>query len=201
MSAAAIPPWILPDAWQQLTPPAIVLKLGELPRAPDKVLSASRSLHVTLAKRYQPDATGTKCNIYLSDVLMILAAPIPHDFDMGDGRGKREIVANDIVDGLHKSLFGDWRVYGPAEAASRAAAGFPTIAVWKNTAPRKDTSGRIITQKGRPLFHPGHVVLVVPAPAGASGLYVTGAGAHCIESCPISWAFGNATPVEIYSHD
>lgn len=80
--SALVPPWVLDDAWRDLTPPAYVLKLGALPRAPEKILSATVSICVTEAKRYQPDASGTKCNIALADLAQIVAAPIPHWFDL-----------------------------------------------------------------------------------------------------------------------
>lgn len=212
--SALIPPWILDDAWRDLTPPAIVLKLGST-RSPENLLAASRSLFVTTARRYQSDASGTKCNIYLSDVLQILAAPIPHRFDLGDRLGFRELRANDIVDGLRASKFDGWNslesIYSGSGgvvildniARIRAAQGLPTIAVWKNTAPMTDASGRILKDAfGRIRYHSGHVVLVVPSPPGKVGVYVTGAGMHCVDQCPIAQAFGPYLQhVEYFVHE
>lgn len=199
----ATPPWIYGDAWRDLAPPAIVMKLGELPRSPDKLLSAARALFVTTARRYQTDASGTKCNIYLADVLNILAAPIPHRFNLGDGRGLIELRANDIVDGLRASKFQGWYRVRSVPAWVEASHGLPTVAVWKNDLPIFNADGKPAHDEwGRPRHHAGHVVLVVPTPPTKAGIYVTGAGARCIDQCPIAEAFGPYLPaVEFYSHE
>lgn len=204
---AATPPWILDQPWLALTPPAEVLVLGELPRAPEKILAATRALHVTTARRYQPDIKGgTKCNVALSDGCQILNAPLPHVFDIGDGQGKRELRANDIVDGLRALAFPGWSKLGTTASESAVVAnagmGKPTIATWRNWQLQRVAQGAVVTVNGRKTYRPGHVVFVVPTPAGQSGIYVTGAGAHCIEECPIAMAFGPyLSEVEFWSHE
>lgn len=212
MSApVAVPPWILPDAWRSLTPPAIVLQLGEMPRAPEKLIAATRAVMVTVAPRYAPRPDGsTECNIALSDISQILNAPLPHVFDLGDGFGKRELRANDVVDGLRRSKFDGWQAAGKGSSIgdsfaviTRASLGLPTVAVWKNLSVVKDAKGKpLCDAQGRIRYHSGHVVYVVPTPPGAVGVYVTGAGAKCVQECPIVQAFGDLLPqVEFYGHD
>jgi hypothetical protein len=201
----ATPPWLLDQPWQALTPPAEVLVLGELPRAPEKYLRATRALHVTTSRRYQPDVSGTKCNVFLSDGCQLLNAPLPHVFDIGDGQGKRELRANDIIDGLRALAFPGWSKLGTvaSEAAiiANANAGVPTIATWRNWQPSRTAQGAIVTLNGRTVYRPGHVVFVVPTPAGQHGIFVTGAGASCLQECPIAMAFGKYLPdVEFWSH-
>lgn len=178
-----VPAWISPQQWQALNPPAEVLQLGEMPRAPDVLLQATRVLKVKEARRYSPvraqnGSLITWCNIYLSDVLAILAAPIPHLWE------DHELRANDIVDDLRAGALPGWNVsLGALGAAAAAGQGLPTIAVWKNP-------------KG-----PGHVMIVVPTPEGKDGVYVTGAGATCAEECPLAASFGpHASEVEFYGH-
>lgn len=205
--SAPVPPWVLSDAWRPLNPPAEIRKLGEPPRSPEKLLAITRALCVTIALRYQPDASGTKCNILTSDVLDIMRAPIRHWYDPdGDGPAPaHETTANEIVDNLHALKYPGWSKVGTVASSKAvvelASMGKPTIATWKNTTPRKDSAGRVLTQSGKVLYRPGHVVIVVPTPKGKTGVYVTGAGAHCIEECPIEFAFGQYLPeVEFFSH-
>jgi hypothetical protein len=202
----ATPPWIYPEPWRVLEPPAIVLKLGDT-RSPENLLAAARSLDVLNAKRYR----GARCNIFTSDVTAILHAPIPHVADLDDGRGPRELQANDVVDGLRAGKIDGWQRIdealelvneGVPLVAWRASLGLPTIAVWKNPNPRRAADGRIITHRGRILYRSGHVALVVPTPPGAAGVYVTSAGPKCVQECPIAKAFGLHVPeVEFYGHE
>lgn len=179
----AIAAWILADQSKPLNPPPEVRALGDI-RSADNLLAASRALLVTLAKRYRP-TVYTWCNVFLADVLAILRAPLPHVFDLGDGHGLRELRANDIVDGLRAGKFPGWSaVLSRLEPSNRAALGLVTIAVWKNTTP----GGH------------GHVALVVPTPAGKSGIYVTAAGRTCADQCPIGNQFGTL-PVEFYGYE
>lgn len=175
------PAWVVDEQWRELKPPAEVLRLGEAPRAPEKLLAATRALQVKIAKRYQP-VTVTWCNIYLADVMQILRAPLPHWYDLQDGKGRREMRANDIVDGARARKFPGWEslgvlASGQLAASNHAALGLPTFAAWKN-----------------PSGGPGHVTPVVPTPAGEHGVYVSGAGRQCVEECPIAQAFGKYTP-------
>lgn len=185
---SAVPAWITEQQWKDLNPPAEVRQLGELPRSAEKLIAASLALMVKSAKRYAPTKV-TWCNIYAADVLQILGAPLPHWFDLGDGKGRREMTANLITQGLRDGKFPGWEALGvlakgQLAAANRAALGIPTVAVWKN-----------------PTGSSGHIVLVVPTPAGKSGVYVTGAGRHCVESCRLVDAFDKYTPhVEFFSY-
>lgn len=202
----ATPPWILDDAWRPLNPPAEILLLGEMPRAPEKLLACTRALHVTVSRRYQPDASGTKCNINTSDVMQIMNAPLPHVFDLGDGRGSRELTANDTMDGLRALKFPGWSKIGTMASADAViawvATGKPAVAVWKNPQPRTDSRGRALTVNGRIVYRSGHINPVVPTPAGKGGVHVTGAGGHCVQECPIEFSFGQYTSqVEFYGHE
>lgn len=169
-----VPIWVTPEQWKPLNPPAIVMKLGDM-RSPENLLAASRALKVTEARRYLPDEKRTWCNIYAADVCNILKAPLPHDWDLEDGLGRREMRANDIYDGLKKGKFPGWAMVGTIASESAilnlATVGVPQVAVWRNP-------------KG-----PGHIVLIVPTPKGKTGIYVTGAGRKCVQECPLSAAF------------
>jgi hypothetical protein len=183
------PVWVIDQQWKDLDPPAWVLAYGDAPRSPEKLLDATRSLQVKTSKRYAPTGV-TFCNIYLSDVMQILKAPVPHWYDLSDGRGRREMRANDIVDGMRAGKFPGWSslgvlASGQLAASNHAAVGLPAFAAWKNP-------------KG-----PGHVTPVVPTPPGKTGVYVSGAGRQCVEECPLAQAYGPHTPeVEFfgYSH-
>jgi hypothetical protein len=206
----ATPPWIADAQWMQLNPPAEVLALGEMPRAPEKLLAVPKALNLLTAKRYAPIVLNgviqsTYCNIFVSDATTVLRAPLPHKFDLGDKRGLRELNANEMVDGLRAGKFDGWSVVGTMASASAvislAGSGWPCVAVWKNPQPKKDSAGRVITVNGVVQYHSGHVVLVVPPPAGKRGVYVSGAGARCVDQCLITDSFGIYTPqVEFYSH-
>ncbi len=176
------PAWVVPEQWKRLKPPASVLARG-LVRTPEALLETSKILCVRDAKRYQPPGDGrTWCNIYLADVCDLLGAPMPHVFDLGDGKGKRELRANDIVDGLRAAAFPGWEP--TKRPATQASLGIPTVGVWKNPNPA----------------HSGHVVLVSVTGAGLTGVFVTGAGRKCVEGAPIRNAFGSYTPaVEFFT--
>lgn len=178
------PVWIIEQQWRALDPPAEIRKLGELPRSAEKLLEASRVLLVKSAKRYQPTKL-TFCNIYMADVLQILNARIDHLWDPDGDRGPlpaHETTANEIVLNLRASKYPGWEALGvlasgQLSAANYAALGLPAIAIWKN-----------------PSGASGHVMLVVPAPAGKSGLYLTGAGRFCHEQCTLAEGFGGYAP-------
>jgi hypothetical protein len=197
------PAWIDPDYSRELKPPAEILLLGEAPRAPEKILAVTRALCVLTALRYQPDANGTKCNINTSDAMQILRAPLPHRFDLG--HGPQWVSANDTVDGLRALKFAGWSKLGTL-ASARAViewvgSGRPTVATWKNTSPKKDATGRPITIGGVVQLRSGHINPVVPTPKGKIGVYVTGAGSHCVQECPIEFSFGQyVREVEFWGH-
>jgi hypothetical protein len=200
------PIWIVNDQAVPLNPPAEILKLGEMPRTPEKILAATRALCVTTAKRYQPDDNHTWCNVNTSDYCQIIRAPLPHVFDLQDGQGRRELRANDIVDGLRALKFQGWSKLGTLASAEAVVAwvaqGKPAVATWKNLTPKKDSAGRVLTVNGRIQYRSGHINPVVPTPAGKSGVHVTGAGAHCVQECPIEFSFGQyVREVEFWGHE
>jgi len=177
-----VPAWIVPEQYRELSPPAEVMLLADQ-RSAENLLAACRSLKVTEAKRYAP-TTVTWCNIYAADACQILKAPLPHVFDLGDGKGPREMRANDIFNGLAKGAFPNWAAVGTIASKQAimnlAKVGIPQVAVWFNP-------------KG-----PGHIVHVVPTPEGKTGIYVTGAGRVCVNECPIEKVFPRLDEVRFY---
>jgi hypothetical protein len=91
--------------------------------------------------------------------------------------------------------FPGWSKLGTIASAAAVvewvAQGRPAVATWKNTTPRVDSVGRVLTVNGRVQYRSGHINPVVPTPAGHGGVYVTGAGAHCVQECPIQFSFGS----------
>lgn len=184
------PAWVVDQQWIPLNPPAEVLKLGELPRAPDVLLKATRAVHVLEAKRYQPTPKSTFCNIVVSDIAQIIGAPLPHVLDDGSAAGAHEMTANMMTLALRAGLYPRWKTLGvlalgQEAAAAYAAAGKAAIAIWKN-----------------PTGASGHVMWVVPPPPGHSGVYVTGAGRSCHDQCTLAQGFGPYVPqVEFFGFD
>lgn len=184
-----VPVWIIAEQWKPLNPPAEVRKLAELPRSPEKVLAASRALHVLEAKRYQP-TKDTYCNIFTSDLADILGAPLPHKFDDGNPAGAHEMTANMMTVALRAGKYPGWKALGvlatgQAAAEAYALAGKVAIAIWKN-----------------PTGASGHVMHVVSPPVGKSGVYVTGAGRYCHDQCTLAQGFGGYSPqVEFFGFD
>jgi hypothetical protein len=182
-----VPLWIAPNQGAVLNPPAEVLAVTVDPKAPDRLAAAVAALHVTEAKRYQPSEIDGKrvtwCNIFTADVCQLLAAPLPHVFDLSDGKGKRELRANDVFDGLSANKFPGWAKTGTIASAlavkNLAMVGVPQVAVWKNL-PGK----------------PGHIVLVIPS--RDARVWVAGAGGHCSSGCPIEDQFGKL-PVTFFA--
>lgn len=180
------PTWVNPKQWKSLTPPPEVMALGAV-RSADNLLKMAASLDVLNAERYRATAV-TWCNIYLADFCHIANAPIPHLFDP-DGDGPlpfEELRANRIVELLRAKKFGGfYSVEGnPLTIANRSAMGLITVAVAFNS-------------KG-----PGHVMAVVPTPAGKTGVYVSGAGRNNLHQEPIAKGFGSLLKgVEYFGHD
>lgn len=192
----ATPPWINPDQRFSLSPPAIVLKLGELPRAPDKLQSIADALCYPSADRYKPGTGGgvTWCNLATIDFMQIARAPLPRML-----RGAY-LRANDLADLLRANQIAGWSHTGSIASASAVIAlvneGRPQLAIWKN--PQRNALGEP---------EAGHIMPVVPAPAGAklppsfSGVFVSGAGAICVNKVPIEKCFGSHTQdVEFYAY-
>lgn len=204
------PAWINPDQRFALNPPAEVYKLGELPRAPDKLLAIAAALHFPDADRYRPGTGGgrTWCNLATIDFMAIARRPIPR---MARGAYLR---ANDLADMLEAGQISGWRATGTIASApaviALANAGIPQIAVWKNPTPELDSDGQpIYDAQGKPVLQAGHVMPVVPGPAlkvalpaQLSGVFVSGAGAICVHKVPIERCFGRHTSeVKFYASD
>jgi hypothetical protein len=204
-----IPPWVHSDLARELDPPAEVMRLSET-RSPEATLLITRALlglgmpspktlliggvipDAMLPPRYRPADVGTKCNFFTTDAMQLLRAPLPHRWrPVADGP-LQWMSANDMAMGLRLNLYPGWYRVEPAklgqlDVVERAAAGLPTVAVWHNPLPKPAS---------------GHIVVVVPTPPGKTGIYVTGAGRHCVDQCPIAQAFGpHVKEVEFYGHE
>lgn len=182
------PAWITAEQWAPLKPPANVLALGAT-RSSTNLLAAVAALHVTTAQRYAPDLTHTWCNVYASDLLGILRAPLPRIV------AGRELTINEVIGGLRGRdfVFRDWTRLAGAGWASDAKtlarlfdladAGMPTIATYQN-----------------PTGH-GHIAVLVPGHDRAHGIFVSCAGRICLERGPIAQAFGAVLPqLEFWGH-
>lgn len=206
-----IPPWVVADLSVELTPPAHVRKLGDV-RSAENTLLITRALlgisdaqgdvwirravpDVVIPQRYRPEAVGTKCNIFSSDVMQLLKAPLPHWWWTNRAAPAQWMSANDMTQALRRDLYPGWSRIEPSRLDTpsipeRAALGMPTVATWFNPGKRKDGTSL-----------PGHIVVVVPTPAGRSGIYVTGAGRTCVDQCPLAQAFGShVSEVEFWGH-
>jgi hypothetical protein len=76
--------------------------------------------------RYKPNGWITFCNIFATDVMRALRAPLPHWTNTG-----RELDANGMNDWLNNSANG-WKKVTPQDATKAASQGIPTVASWKN---------------------------------------------------------------------
>ncbi|MEG4916366.1 hypothetical protein [Microcoleus sp. B7-D4] len=76
--------------------------------------------------RYKPNGWKTFCNIFATDVMRALRAPLPHWTNTG-----RELDANGMNDWLNNSANG-WKKLTPQDATKAASQGIPTVASWKN---------------------------------------------------------------------
>jgi hypothetical protein len=75
--------------------------------------------------RYKPNGWNTFCNIFATDVMRALRAPLPH---WANGR---ELDANGTNDWLNNSANG-WKKVTAQDATKAASQGIPTVASWKN---------------------------------------------------------------------
>lgn len=172
------PVWLNPNQGVDLKPPAEVLKLGDS-RSAENLILAARELHFTEAKRYAPTDV-TFCNIATSDFCQIVKAPMPHWFN---GREMRANMMQDELNNPASTYAPGWTKTGTVASAlavkNLAQCGIPQVAVWKN-----------------PTNGPGHIMPVIPKPAGktdkpgTSGIWVVGAGRVCSDGCPIEDQFG-----------
>lgn len=170
-------------------------------RSPANLLLAVAPLAVTVHPRYQPRTdpkTGIKstwCNIFLWDATSALDAEIPHWYvehvleggKVKDHRG--EFSALGVIGWLKREgPSAGWRSCTEAEARRRANAGMPTVATWMNP----KFAG------GKPL--PSHVALLLPSPVDGPQL-IAQAGAECLFGAPIERGFGEAKPLEYFTHE
>lgn len=163
--------WINPNQGIALTPPAIVMALGDT-RSAENLEAAGHALEVTTAARYAP-GEHTFCNIFTSDWTSILKAPLLHLL------GGKEMRANDMQDALNDGRYTGWSKTGTMASAlavrNLAAVGVPQVAVWKNPNTAR----------------PGHIVGVIKS--RDARVWVIGAGGRCTLGCPIEDQFGNYT--------
>jgi hypothetical protein len=210
-----IPPWVHSDLARELDPPAEVRALADH-RSPEATLLITRALlglgmpspktlliggvipDAMLPPRYRPADVGTKCNFFTTDVAQLHRAPLPHRWRTEQIGALQWMSANDMTLALRRGLYPGWSHIEPArlgqlDVVERAAAGLPTVAAWFNA------GHDVVNGIAKP--RPGHIVWVVQTPPGKTGIYVTGAGRHCVDQCPIAQAFGeHVKEVEFYGH-
>lgn len=144
-----------------------------MPRSPDFLLGLVSDMAVTHNFAFAPRDGATYCNCYVAVLTAALRCPVPPR------------LANLQHSWLKspEALLAGWMPVDPETARQRAAMGYPTVAAWRN--PRDDK--------------PGHIALLVPAPQGATGLYVTAAGSENFIRAPIGRSFGNNKP-DLFTH-
>jgi hypothetical protein len=170
-------------------------------RSPSNLLLAVAPLAVNAHPRYHPkidEKTGVKstwCNIFLWDATSALDAEIPHFYPehiLEGGKVKQqrgEFTALGMIGWLKREGPAQgWRSCTEAEARRRADVGFPTVVTWMNP----KFSG------GKP--QPSHVALLLPSPINGPQL-IAQAGAECLFGAPIERGFGDAKPLEYYTHE
>lgn len=139
-----------------------------LPRSAEALTSLVTDMAVTANYAFAPRDGLTFCNCYVAVLTAALRAPIPPR------------LAN-LQHAWLKSDEGRMAGWMPVDietARQRAALGYPTVASWRN--PRDDK--------------PGHIALLVPAPPGASGAYVTAAGTENFIRTTVGRSFGVNQP-------
>lgn len=198
----AEPPKILDcnmgSAWRECTNAPIQNKSGD--RSAEAYLAVLLQFNVDdgYKCRYTPSACGgpadTRCNIYASDVMNAMGAPLPTKGDLGVGHGASKNTdlmpanAKDTFAWLEKEQDG-WKKLDPtnpsdwAVLVAHVAAGKPALA-----------------------SHPDHIAVIRPDQPGGlaagdtGGLHIAQAGAYNSNDTLIKSAFGNRT-VGIYIHD
>lgn len=152
---------------------------------------------VTSNSRYRPKDGKTYCNIFAWDCTRALGAEIPHWVlnnkpSTSNTKGAKELNANATYDWLNKygGSYG-WYKTTASEAQKRANAGYPTVAIWKNT------SGGS-----------GHIAVVRPEGSGyaytsARGPVIAQAGGSNYNYTNISTGFGASrmSSIVYWTHD
>lgn len=165
--------------WKSILPPS-----ARLPKSLVKLRCVIDELDVEHAPRYQPTATATYCNIFVSDVLQAMELQPQHWCDINgepaeDGDPSAfEMNANRMARWfkLHGPRNG-WEEAEQREAIDAASRGHVVVAVWDSKVVNK----------------PGHVAIVLPEGTIAQ------AGRTNFVGKTIREGFGNLTP-RFYVH-
>ena len=144
-----------------------------MPRSADLLLSLVSDMAVTANFAFHPRDGQTFCNCYVAVLTAALRAPIPP---------RLANLQNAWLKSDEGRMSG-WMPVDSETARQRATLGYPTVASWRNP---KDSL-------------PGHIALLVPAPQGATGIYVTAAGAENFVRAPVGRSFGVNVP-EWFTH-
>jgi hypothetical protein len=175
------------ESTKWLTPDISIAVLPQngacLPRSAENLRATVALFCVESAERYRRrDITGdgapeTFCNIFVSDTTRALGAEIPHNV----AGAWQDVRAN--AEWLRAKNDG-WRIATAAEAQARANVGYPSIVVW-------DAPNRA---------H-GHIALLVPQRTNETGVVIAQAGASNFSHGPLIRGFGQAAPLEFFTHD
>lgn len=165
--------------WKSIKPPS-----GDLPAHPGKLRMVVDELDVEHAPRYQPTASATFCNIFVSDVLQAMGLQPGHWCDADgepadDGQPDTyEMNANRMARWfkLHGPRNG-WEEAERGVASDAAARGHVVVVVWDSQHMRK----------------PGHIAVMLPEGTIAQ------AGRQNFVGKTIREGFGQLTP-RFYVH-
>lgn len=166
-------------------------------RGPEALNTVIDQFAVTSNSRYRPKNGKTYCNIFAWDCTRALGAEIPHWVlnnkpATSNTRGAKELNANATYNWLNNYGSGyGWYKTTASEAQKRANAGYPTVAVWRNT------SGGS-----------GHIAVIRPEGSGyiytnARGPVIAQAGGSNYSYANISIGFGSSKMSNIvyWTHD
>lgn len=139
--------------------------------------------------RYTPRGGNTYCNIFASDVMQAMGAPLPHWVDArgnparAGAPGARELNANATNAWLNnQGASHGWRRVSAEEAQRMANAGNPAVASWNNP-------GGI-----------GHIGVVRPGEVTSRGPALAQAGGRNFNDGNVMDGFGNRT-VQYFVHN
>lgn len=188
---------VMGSAWREFTNAPIQNEPGE--RSFDAYLAVLLQFNVQSSYkcRYTPTCGGTsdtRCNIYASDVMNAMGAPLPTKGDLGIGHGDAKNTdpmpanATDTYSWLEQQKDG-----------------------WKKLDPSNPTDWATLMEhlaSGKPavVSHPDHIAVLRPdqppgMPVGATGnLHIAQAGAYNSNDTQVKSAFGNRS-VGIYVHE
>lgn len=168
-------------------------------RSPEHLVRALAQFEVQCNHRYDRDhpvAGDTHCNAFVWDATSALGCEVPHWIGPG-GRsvqpfaaGAHELSAAGQISWLR--AFGHdhgWEEITRPEANRRAARGFPVVVSWANPG---------MTSDGRSL--PSHVAMVLP-PLRPDEVRIAAAGARNLWDAPLEASFGDAHPLQWWTHD